>query len=103
MAGLVPWAESGTSTFVRVSPRAFSAALMAIMPHSSPWAPAFGDRATAAMPVSSISQCDSSDISSSAPWTVAVGCSGWMSEKPGSRAIFSLSRGLCFMVHEPSG
>jgi hypothetical protein len=26
-----------------------------------------------------------------------------MSAKPGSRATFSLRRGLCFMVHEPSG
>ena len=38
-----------------------------------------------------------------APGTVESGCSGWMSPKPGSRAIFSLRRGLCFMVHEPSG
>jgi catalase-peroxidase len=38
-----------------------------------------------------------------APGTVDSGCSGWMSAKPGSRAVFSLRRGLCFMVHEPSG
>ena len=44
-----------------------------------------------------------SSISASAPCTVDCGCSGWMSAKPGRRAIFSLSRGLCFMVHEPSG
>ena len=42
-------------------------------------------------------------ISSSAPWTVSCGWSGWMSAKPGSRAIFSLSRGLCFIVQLPSG
>ncbi len=73
------------------------------MPHISPWAPAFGVSATAAMLVSVISQCASSSISASAPCTVETGCSGWMSANPGSRAIFSLSRGLCFMVHEPSG
>ena len=54
VAGLVPWAESGTSTVLRVapSPLASMAALMAIMPHSSPCAPAFGESATALMPVS---------------------------------------------------
>ena len=73
------------------------------MPHISPCAPALGVRHTAAVLVSVISQCASSFISSSAPCTVETGCSGWMSAKPGSRAIFSLRRGLCFMVHEPSG
>ena len=63
------------------------AALIAIMPQSSPCAPAFGDSATAAMPVSSSSQRESSSISSSAPGTVESGCSGWMSPKPGSRAM----------------
>ena len=43
--------------------------------------------ATAGMPVSSSSQRDSSAISSSAPGTVESGCSGWMSPKPGSRAM----------------
>ena len=74
-----------------------------MMPHNSPCAPAAGDSATAGMPVSAFSQCASVSISSSAPCTVDFGCSGWMSAKPGSRAIFSLSRGLCFIVHEPSG
>ena len=73
------------------------------MPHSSPWAPALGVMATAGMPVSSLSQRDSSSISSRAPGTVESGCSGWMSPKPGSRAMLSLRRGLCFMVQEPSG
>ena len=72
-------------------------------PHSSPCAPALGVIATPCMPVSSISQCASSSIASSAPGTVCCGCSGWMSAKPGSRATFSSSRGLCFIVHEPSG
>jgi len=105
VAGLVPWAESGTSTTLRVSasPRAAIAALMAAMPASSPCAPAFGESVTAGMPVSSLSQWASSSMSASAPWTVETGCSGCTSAKPGRRAIFSLRRGLCFIVHEPSG
>ena len=60
--------------------------------------------ATAGMPVSVFSQCGQRGPSAaSAPCAVDAGCSGWMSAKPGSRAIFSLSRGLCFIVHEPSG
>ena len=73
------------------------------MPHNSPCAPAPGDKATAGMPVKVLSQCARVSISSSAPGTVESGCSGWMSARPGSRASFSLSRGLCFIVHEPSG
>ena len=99
----MPCAESGTSTTERLSPRASSAALMAIIPHSSPCAPALGVMAMAGMPVSSHSQRDSSAISAIAPGTVESGCSGWMSPRPGSRAMRSLRRGLCFMVHEPSG
>ena len=38
-----------------------------------------------------------------APCTVSCGWSGWMSAKPGIRATFSLSRGLCFIVQLPSG
>ena len=49
----MPCAHSGTSTIVRFSPRASSAARIASMPHSSPCAPAFGVIATAGMPVSS--------------------------------------------------
>ena len=104
MAGLVPCADSGTSTTRRPwSPFASCAAWMARMPHSSPCAPAFGVIDTAGMPVSLVSQSARRSISSSAPCTVSVGWSGWMSAKPGSRAIFSLRRGLCFIVHEPSG
>ena len=53
VAGLVPCADSGTSTIRRVAPSPFAsmAALIAIMPSSSPWAPALGDSATAGMPV----------------------------------------------------
>jgi len=78
VAGLVPWAESGTRTTVRVadSPRAAIAALIAIMPHNSPCAPAFGDSATASILVKASSQRDSSCISASAPCTVETGCSG---------------------------
>ena len=39
----------------------------------------------------------------SAPCTVETGCNGCRSPMPGRRATFSLMRGLCFMVHEPSG
>ena len=59
--------------------------------------------ATAAMPVSSRSQRASSAIRAIAPGTVDNGCRGWMSAKPGRRAMRSLRRGLCFIVHEPSG
>ena len=76
---------------------------MHIMPQSSPWAPAAGLIATAGMPVSALSQLARVSISSSAPCTVDSGCSGWTSAKPGSRASFSLRRGLCFIVQEPSG
>ena len=66
VAGLVPCADSGTSTTLRVapSPRAAIAALIAIMPHNSPWAPAFGDMAIAGMPVIAISVRARSSISS---------------------------------------
>ncbi len=74
-----------------------------MMPHSSPCAPAAGDIATAGMLVSVFSQCASWSISSSAPCTVETGCIGCRSPMPGSRATFSLRRGLCFMVQEPSG
>ena len=105
VAGLVPCAESGTSTILRVSasPEAASAALIAIMPQSSPCAPAFGDIATAFMPVIFSSASASCLMSASAPCAVETGCRGWTSAKPGSRAIFSLRRGLCFIVQEPSG
>ena len=73
------------------------------MPHNSPWAPALGLSATAVMPVSASSQSDSSYKHAERPLTVEAGCSGWMSAKPAKRAVFSLRRGLCFIVHEPSG
>ena len=106
MAGLVPWAESGTSTRLRsafAAPPASSAARIAIMPQSSPCAPAPGVSATPGMPVSTESQRCTSRQSASAPCTVLSGWRGWMSAKPGSRAMRSFRRGLCFIVQEPSG
>ena len=103
VAGLVPCADSGTSTTERLEPFASCAALIASMPHNSPCAPAFGLIATECMPVSSSRYPASASINCRAPCTVDCGCSGWISPKPGSRAIFSLSRALCFIVHEPSG
>ena len=73
------------------------------MPQSSPWAPAPGDIATAGMPVSVFSQWAKRSMRASAPCTVLTGWSGWRSASPGMRATFSLRRGLCFMVQEPSG
>jgi hypothetical protein len=73
------------------------------MPHNSPCAPAFGDKATAFMPVKVINQCDNWSITLNAPCTVETGCSGCTSAKPGKRAIFSFKRALCFMVQEPRG
>ena len=55
------------------------------------------------MPVRLVSQVINCEISSSAPWVVDWGAKGCRSPKPGSRAIFSFRRGLCFMVQEPSG
>jgi hypothetical protein len=73
-------------------------------PHSSPCAPALGLIATPCMPVS-VDQPDGElvDQLQRALHRLLTGCSGWMSAKPGSRATFSLRRGLCFIVHEPSG
>ena len=88
---------------LRFSPRASIAALIAIMPQISPCAPAAGDSATAGMPVIVYEPVATNPMSSSAPCTVDSGCIGWMSPKPGNRAIFSLRRGLCFIVQEPSG
>ena len=83
--------------------RAAIAARIASNPQSSPCAPALGDMATAGMPVRVVSQFISWEIRSSAPCVVDCGASGCRSPKPGSRAIFSFRRGLCFMVQEPSG
>ncbi len=75
VAGFVPWAESGTRTTRRVSasPRASIAALIAIIPHNSPCAPAFGDIATALMPVIVSSALVSASTTVSAPCAVDTG------------------------------
>ena len=61
------------------------------------------DQALASIPVIVSKACESASITSSAPCAVETGCSGWTSANPGRRAIFSFRRGLCFIVHEPSG
>jgi hypothetical protein len=73
------------------------------MPVSSPCAPAAGWSVTARMPPISASACSSSQSSWSVPWAAASGAIGWSCAKPGSRAAHSLSFGLNFIVHEPSG
>ena len=73
------------------------------IPVSSPWAPAAGWSVTARMPLISASICSSSQRSWSVPWAISSGASGWSAAKPGSRAAHSLSFGLNFIVHEPSG
>jgi len=72
-------------------------------PASSPWAPAAGWSDTASMPAISASIPASSCMSRSAPWLSASGVSGWRRAKPARRAMSSLSFGLYFIVHEPSG
>ena len=67
VAGLVPWAESGTSTTSRASPRAESALRIINMPVSSPWAPAAGCSVTPGMPVIVLSASSSSHTKRSAP------------------------------------
>src|SRR5437588_106236 len=41
-------------------------------------------------------------MSSSAPWAPSSSCSGWRSRNPGRLTTRSLTRGLCFIVQEPS-
>ena len=51
VAGLVPWAESGTMIFVRfLSPRASWYCLMSSTPVNSPWAPAAGWKVMSSIP-----------------------------------------------------
>ncbi len=70
---------------------------------SSPWAPAAGWRVTARMPEISASAASSSQRSWSVPWATSSGAIGWRFANPGNRAAHSLSLGLNFIVHEPSG
>ena len=104
LAGLVPCAESGTSTLRRfASPREACQARIIIMPVSSPWAPAAGCKVTCGRPAISPSHCCRSKSRPSSPCAVSSGCSGCKSASPGRRATCSLTRGLYFMVQEPSG
>ena len=73
------------------------------MPVSSPWAPAAGWSVTACIPEISASARSSSHSSWSVPCATSSGAIGWRLAKPGSRAAHSLSLGLNFIVHEPSG
>ncbi len=57
----------------------------------------------ASIPLISASCCSSDQSSSSVPWAVSSGVSGWSPAKPGRRAAHSFTLGLYFMVHEPSG
>jgi hypothetical protein len=76
---------------------------MSIMPHSSPWAPAAGCSVSACMPVRWSSQSRSSAITRNRPACNASGSSGCAPAKPHSRATRSPTRGLYFIVHDPSG
>ena len=104
VAGLVPWAESGTMIFLRLlSPRASWYCLMSSTPVNSPWAPAAGWKVMSSMPV--ISQRYRLAVSSTSrhPAVASAGARGWTAVKPGRAAISSSMRGLYFMVQEPRG
>ena len=104
VAGFVPWAESGIRTSVRSrSPRARWYARTMRIPVSSPWAPAAGWSVTASIPLISARSRSSSQSSSSVPWAVSSGANGWSPANPGRRAAHSLTFGLYFIVHDPSG
>ena len=55
------------------------------------------------MPEISARATSSSQSSWSVPWATSSGAIGCSSAKPGRRAAHSLSLGLNFIVHEPSG
>ncbi len=55
------------------------------------------------MPLISASMPSSSHSRASVPWAVASGAIGCRSANPPRRAAHSLSLGLYFIVHEPSG
>ena len=73
------------------------------IPLSSPCAPAAGWSVTARIPLTSARISSSSHRSWSVPWATSSGASGWSVAKPGRRAAHSLSFGLNFIVHDPSG
>ena len=105
MAGLVPCAESGTMTRWRFSPspRERCQARMSRIPVSSPCAPAAGWVVTAANPVMVASRSCTSAITRRQPCVASSPASGCAPANPGWAASSSSMRGLCFMVHDPSG
>ena len=102
-AGLVPCAVSGMSTFFGLRPCALCHARIIIRPVSSPCAPAAGWSVTRSIPTISASPRSRRCISSSAPCIIRSGAYGWSRAKPARRAAHSLTFGLYFIVHEPSG
>ena len=76
---------------------------MSVRPVSSPCDPAAGWSVTASSPTTSASIRSSRHISSSAPCAPSSSWCGCRSRKPPSAAARSLTRGLYFIVHEPSG
>ena len=72
-------------------------------PVSSPCAPAIGVSDTPCMPVTSLSISCSSYMQVMKPCPWLAGPSGWRPAKPGSSASELQTRGLYFIVHEPSG
>ncbi|MPN62109.1 hypothetical protein SDC9_209856 [bioreactor metagenome] len=104
LAGLVPWALSGTSILTRwLSPRASWYFLTQSIPYSSPCAPAAGCRVNASIPAISHSAAESCSITALQPVTACAGGSGWALAKPVSLAAASFTAGLYFMVQLPSG
>ena len=103
LAGFVPCAVSGMMMRLGSRPSARWAARITSRPVSSPWAPAAGCSVVTCRPEISASQRSSSYISSSAPCTSDSGWYGCRPAKPSSRAATSFTRGLYFIVHEPSG
>ena len=103
LAGFVPCAVSGMMMRLGSRPSARCAARMTSRPVSSPCAPAAGCSVVACRPEISASQPSSSYISSRAPCTSDSGWYGCRPAKPSSRAATSFTRGLYFIVQEPSG
>ena len=105
VAGFVPCAESGTRMRRRCasSPRSSRARVIISTPANSPCAPAAGARLTPARPVISPRPRRNSNSVRRVPCTSVAGASGCASASPGSAATRSLTLGLYFMVHEPSG
>ena len=103
VAGLVPWALSGSRMTRRLAPLARRDRRISMTPVSSPAAPALGWRVTLGSPVISLSHSWRLYSRARLPCTYATWAMGWVSVNPGRAATLSLSLGLCFMVQEPRG